>query len=152
VTAGAQQLPRPLPFSPSPVWADPQSTGVRLLVMIQNARFRPALTLAAHLSDAVSLPYLIAVALLRRVITSFDTPTRHAFLLSYRPPLGSAQRIALQSMLFQCTRSVDRPVAGLMPWASAMHGASSQRLVLSRHHRHLPAVRVPSRARFPRPG
>ncbi|HKW38857.1 MAG TPA: MFS transporter [Burkholderiales bacterium] len=115
VTAGAQQLPV-LFLSPiAGVWAD-RVNRRRLLVIIQTVAFLQALTLSAlTFADAVRVPYLIGLALLLGIITSFETPTRQAFLLElihHREDLPNA--IALQSMLFQCTRFVGPSVAGLL--------------------------------------
>ena len=115
VTAGAQQLPV-LFLSPiAGVWAD-RVNRRRLLMLIQSLAFVQALTLATlTFADAVRVPYLIGLALLLGVITSFETPTRQAFLLElieHREDLPNA--IALQSMLFQSTRFVGPSVAGLM--------------------------------------
>src|SRR5262245_50630347 len=81
VTAGAQQLPV-LFLSPiAGVWAD-RVNRRRLLMLIQTLAVIQALTLAAlTFVDAVRVPYLIGLALLLGIITSFDTPTRQAFLL-----------------------------------------------------------------------
>ena len=115
VTAGAQQLPV-LFLSPiAGVWAD-RVNRRRLLVLIQSLAFIQALTLAAlTFAGAVQVPHLIALALLLGIITSFETPTRQAFLLDlieHREDLPNA--IALQSMLFQSTRFVGPSVAGLL--------------------------------------
>jgi MFS family permease len=115
LTAGAQQLPV-LFLSPiAGVWAD-RVNRRRLLVLIQSLAFLQALTLALlTFADAVRVPYLIGLALLLGMITSFETPTRQAFLLElieHREDLPNA--IALQSMLFQSTRFVGPSVAGLM--------------------------------------
>jgi len=115
ITAGAQQLPV-LFLSPiAGVWAD-RVNRQRLLLMIQSLAFVQALTLAAlTFADAVRVPYLIGLALLLGIITAFETPTRQAFLLElieHREDLPNA--IALQSMLFQCTRFVGPSAAGLL--------------------------------------
>jgi len=115
ITAGAQQLPV-LFLSPiAGVWAD-RVNRRRLLVVIQSLAFIQALTLAVlTFADAVRVPYVIGLALLLGMITSFETPTRQAFLLElieHREDLPNA--IALQSMLFQSTRFVGPSVAGLM--------------------------------------
>jgi MFS family permease len=115
VTAGAQQLPV-LFLSPiAGVWAD-RVNRRRLLVVIQTIALVQAATLAAlTFADAVRVPYLIGLALVLGIVTSFETPTRQAFLLElieHREDLPNA--IALQSMLFQCTRFVGPSVAGLV--------------------------------------
>lgn len=115
VTAGAQQLPV-LFLSPiAGVWAD-RVNRRRLLVIIQTVAFAQALTLAVlTFADVVRVPYLIGLALLLGITTSFETPTRQAFLLElihHREDLPNA--IALQSMLFQCTRFVGPSLAGLL--------------------------------------
>jgi MFS family permease len=115
VTAGAQQLPV-LFLSPiAGVWAD-RVNRRRLLVLIQSLAFVQALTLAVlTFAGVVRVPYLIGLALLLGIITSFETPTRQAFLLElieHREDLPNA--IALQSMLFQSTRFVGPSVAGLL--------------------------------------
>ena len=115
VTAGAQQLPV-LFLSPiAGVWAD-RVNRRRLLMLIQSLAFLQALTLAVlTFAGVVRVPYLIGLALLLGMITSFETPTRQAFLLElieHREDLPNA--IALQSMLFQSTRFVGPSVAGLM--------------------------------------
>ncbi|HTQ74466.1 MAG TPA: MFS transporter [Burkholderiales bacterium] len=115
VTAGAQQLPV-LFLSPiAGVWAD-RVNRRRLLVIIQAVAFLQAVTLATlTFADAVRVPYLIGLALLLGIITSFETPTRQAFLLElihHREDLPNA--IALQSMLFQSTRFVGPSLAGLL--------------------------------------
>lgn len=115
VTAGAQQLPV-LFLSPiAGVWAD-RVNRRRLLMLIQTVAFVQALTLAAlTFADVVRVPYLIGLALLLGVITSFETPTRQAFLLElieHREDLPNA--IALQSMLFQSTRFIGPSAAGLV--------------------------------------
>jgi MFS family permease len=115
VTAGAQQLPV-LFLSPiAGVWAD-RVNRRRLLVVIQTIALVQAAALAAlTFADAVRVPYLIGLALVLGIVTSFETPTRQAFLLElieHREDLPNA--IALQSMLFQCTRFVGPSVAGLV--------------------------------------
>jgi MFS family permease len=115
VTAGAQQLPV-LFLSPiAGVWAD-RVNRRRLLMLIQSLAFIQAVTLAVlTFAGAVRVPHLIGLALLLGIITSFETPTRQAFLLElieHREDLPNA--IALQSMLFQSTRFVGPSVAGLM--------------------------------------
>jgi MFS family permease len=115
VTAGAQQLPV-LFLSPiAGVWAD-RVNRRRLLVIIQTVAFAQALTLALlTFADVIRVPYLIGLALLLGITTSFETPTRQAFLLElihHREDLPNA--IALQSMLFQCTRLVGPSLAGLL--------------------------------------
>jgi len=115
VTAGAQQLPV-LFLSPiAGVWAD-RVNRRRLLIVIQSIAFAQALTLAVlTFADAVRVPYLIGLALLLGIVTSFETPTRQAFLLELiedREDLPNA--IALQSLLFQSARFVGPSVAGLL--------------------------------------
>jgi len=115
VTAGAQQLPV-LFLSPiAGVWAD-RVNRRRLLVVIQSVAFIQALTLAAlTFADVVRVPLLIGLALLLGIVTSFETPTRQAFLLELiedRQDLPNA--IALQSLLFQSARFVGPSVAGLL--------------------------------------
>ena len=115
VTAGAQQLPV-LFLSPiAGVWAD-RVNRRRLLVVIQSIAFAQALTLALlTFADVVRVPYLIGLALLLGITTSFETPTRQAFLLElihHREDLPNA--IALQSLLFQSARFVGPSVAGLL--------------------------------------
>src|SRR5690348_15930735 len=115
VTAGAQQLPV-LFLSPiAGVWAD-RVNRRRLLVLIQSLAFVQALTLAVlTFAGAVRVPYLIGLALLLGITTSFETPTRQAFLLElieHREDLPNA--IALQSLLFQSTRFAGPSVAGVL--------------------------------------
>jgi MFS family permease len=85
-------------------------------VVIQTIALVQAAALAAlTFADAVRVPYLIGLALVLGIVTSFETPTRQAFLLElieHREDLPNA--IALQSMLFQCTRFVGPSVAGLV--------------------------------------
>jgi MFS family permease len=115
VTAGAQQLPV-LFLSPiAGVWAD-RVNRRRLLLVIQSVAFAQALILAVlTFADVVRVPYLIGLALLLGIVTSFETPTRQAFLLELiedREDLPNA--IALQSLLFQSARFVGPSVAGLL--------------------------------------
>ena len=115
VTAGAQQLPV-LFLSPiAGVWAD-RVNRRRLLVVIQSIAFFQALTLAVlTFADAVRVPYLIGLALLLGIVTSFETPTRQAFLLELIEDKGDLPNaIALQSLLFQSARFVGPSVAGLL--------------------------------------
>jgi len=115
VTAGAQQLPV-LFLSPiAGVWAD-RVNRRRLLVVIQSIAFFQALTLAVlTFAGAVRVPYLIGLALLLGIVTSFETPTRQAFLLELIEDKGDLPNaIALQSLLFQSARFVGPSVAGLL--------------------------------------
>jgi MFS family permease len=115
VTAGAQQLPV-LFLSPiAGVWAD-RVNRRRLLVVIQSIAFSQALTLAAlTFADVVRVPFLIGLALLLGIVTSFETPTRQAFLLELIEDKGDLPNaIALQSLLFQSARFVGPSVAGLL--------------------------------------
>jgi MFS family permease len=115
VTAGAQQLPV-LFLSPiAGVWAD-RVNRRRLLVVIQSIAFFQALTLAAlAFADVVRVPFLIGLALLLGIVTSFETPTRQAFLLELIEDKGDLPNaIALQSLLFQSARFVGPSVAGLL--------------------------------------
>jgi MFS family permease len=115
VTAGAQQLPV-LFLSPiAGVWAD-RVNRRRLLVVIQSIAFFQALTLAAlTFADVVRVPFLIGLALLLGIVTSFETPTRQAFLLELIEDKGDLPNaIALQSLLFQSARFVGPSVAGLL--------------------------------------
>ena len=116
VTAGAQQLPV-LFLSPiAGVWAD-RVNRRRLLIVIQSIAFFQALTLAVlTFADVVRVPYLIGLALLLGIVTSFETPTRQAFLLELIEDRGDLPNaIALQSLLFQSARFVGPSVAGLLP-------------------------------------
>ena len=115
VTAGAQQLPV-LFLSPiAGVWAD-RVNRRRLLIVIQSIAFAQALTLAVlTFADVVRVPYLIGLALLLGIVTSFETPTRQAFLLELIEERGDLPNaIALQSLLFQSARFVGPSVAGLL--------------------------------------
>jgi MFS family permease len=115
VTAGAQQLPV-LFLSPiAGVWAD-RVNRRRLLIVIQSIAFFQALTLAAlTFADVVRVPFLIGLALLLGIVTSFETPTRQAFLLELIEDKGDLPNaIALQSLLFQSARFVGPSVAGLL--------------------------------------
>jgi MFS family permease len=115
VTAGAQQLPV-LFLSPiAGVWAD-RVNRRRLLIVIQSIAFAQALTLAVlTFADVVRVPYLIGLALLLGIVTSFETPTRQAFLLELIEDRGDLPNaIALQSLLFQSARFVGPSVAGLL--------------------------------------
>lgn len=115
VTAGAQQLPV-LFLSPiAGVWAD-RVNRRRLLIVIQSIAFAQALTLAVlTFADVVRVPYLIGLALLLGIVTSFETPTRQAFLLELIEDKGDLPNaIALQSLLFQSARFVGPSVAGLL--------------------------------------
>src|SRR5215831_20630124 len=115
VTAGAQQLPV-LFLSPiAGVWAD-RVNRRRLLVVIQSIAFFQAVTLAAlTFADVVRVPFLIGLALLLGIVTSFETPTRQAFLLELIEDRGDLPNaIALQSLLFQSARFVGPSVAGLL--------------------------------------
>jgi MFS family permease len=115
VTAGAQQLPVLFLAPIAGVWAD-RVNRRRMLVLIQSVAFLQALTLAVlTFAGAVRVPYLIGLALLLGITTSFETPTRQAFLLElieHREDLPNA--IALQSLLFQSTRFVGPSVAGVL--------------------------------------
>jgi MFS family permease len=115
VTAGAQQLPV-LFLSPiAGVWAD-RVNRRRLLVVIQSIAFLQAVTLAVlTFADVVRVPFLIGLALLLGIVTSFETPTRQAFLLELIEDRGDLPNaIALQSLLFQSARFVGPSVAGLL--------------------------------------
>ena len=115
VTAGAQQLPV-LFLSPiAGVWAD-RVNRRRLLVVIQSIAFLQAVTLAVlTFADVARVPFLIGLALLLGIVTSFETPTRQAFLLELIENRGDLPNaIALQSLLFQSARFVGPSVAGLL--------------------------------------
>jgi MFS family permease len=86
----------------------------RLLVATQAASMTISFILAAlTLTQAITIPWLIAVSVLQGVVNAFDMPGRQTFVVSLiedKADLGNA--IALNSSMFNAARLVGPSVAG----------------------------------------
>lgn len=123
----------------------------RLLILTQVLLCLQALALAAlTIAGRITIPEILVLSIAQGLITAFDTPTRHAFLVEMvegREDLGSA--IALTSSLVTLARAVGPALAGLIiaawgeGWCFFLDGISYvaviASLLLMRVHR-LPAA------------
>lgn len=115
VTAFCGLIPQLLVGPLAGAWIDKQDKK-RWLMLTQALMALQAFVLAALTwSDWVTPPFLVAMALLLGVLTSFDTPLRQSLI---GPFVGSKadlpNALALNAMLFNSGRFIGPPLAGLL--------------------------------------
>ena len=113
--AFAQQIPSLFIMPFAGVLAD-RFNRRRVIILSQAAAMVVAFVLAfIVLSDMVTIPMILALAVINGIILAFDTPFRNSFvpdMITRKEDLGNA--IALNSSLYNLARFIGPPIGGLL--------------------------------------
>ncbi len=87
----------------------------RLMVLTQVLLLLQAATLAAlTLTGFVTVPWILALALLMGLISALEVPTRQTFMTDLVPPQDIPSAIGLNSSMFNAARIVGPSIAGVL--------------------------------------
>ena len=110
----AGQIPTLL-FSPAGGVVADRFARRRVLILTQASSMVLAFALAAlTFADAVSVPWILALAALGGVVNAFDIPTRQAFAIDMVGRDDLVNAIALNSSIFNGARVIGPAIAGLL--------------------------------------
>ena len=126
----AGQIPTLL-FSPAGGVVADRFPRRRVLIVTQASSMGLAFVLAAlTFADAISVPWILALAALGGVVNAFDIPTRQAFAIDMVGRDDLVNAIALNSSIFNGARVMGPAIAGLLvarigeAWCFLVNGVS----------------------------
>lgn len=148
----AGQIPTLL-FSPAGGVVADRFARRRVLLVTQTSSMALAFALAAlTFADAVTVPWILALAALGGVVNAFDIPTRQAFAIDMVGRDDLVNAIALNSSIFNGARVIGPAIAGLLvarigeAWCFLANGVSYLAVLGSLLTMRLGAAAVAARA------